>query len=1211
MSAVAAVEVDGRPILLSGGRDGKIRRWDLGQGTLVGEECAHAGGVSSLAVIEGGGTPIAFSGGIDGRILRWDVSTGEQVGAPLLLSNLPVVAVTAARVGGVVIVAGEQDDGTIAWWDAGTGESLGKPRGYQAGGTGGLAIVEVERGTALAAGSRQIGSITCWLLPDGEFLGQTLRVHGDGIRSIASVPRDCGGGLISAGLDGSIVRWDARLDHTPFEALPGLHTGPINSVAVGMDSGVLIALTASEDGTVRRWDLAGHTPPGEPLIRQASAIGAVTLASAAGKRIIISGGVDGAIRRWNLVDGSSMGPPLLGHSGAVTALAGVDIQGQPSVVCGGRDGTVRHCSLKGAVLASPIDIGPEFVRALAVAKVDGRHEVIAGGSELSFRRWDLATGAHVGDLATPYGGSVRTLAVMEVDDTSMLVAGGSYGVTMQDMRELSAEHVPWGVTTEAWSAATARLGDGTIVVAATGANGVVRVMQLGTPGVSEAIGDYEEGRPAGPWSLALTELDGRLVALVGGPDGRVDVWRVPDGQHLQTATIGAAVTCLTSLMIRASTFVLAGGSDGAIYCWNVATGEPIGEPVHAHWGGVTALVPAELSGQPVVVSAGEDGDLAIHSAEMWPVSHGAFSAGALADSMTVEDHLGHEALAEAIARFIINTSSATSLTIAVRGDWGAGKSSLMAAIRDRLDPVEMGEDRVAGRRRPIDMVGAPVTHARFSIRQLRELLNLPRASLAKVAPSELKQPVERVTVWFNPWAYQTGEQLWTGLAHEIITQVTQRFPVVQREWFFARLNLLRVDRAAVGRHLLGLVWERASKPALGLAAALLAVAVPAVLKLLAHAPDTVVAVSAPLALITGGAGVGAIQGWLALRSDDASKFFSWLTDAPVASEVHSAADRSTGFKQETWSVGTDPQYRARTGYVYLIRNDLEKVLNLVATKDRPLVVFIDDLDRCAPQVVVEMLEAINLFLAGELPNCVFLLGIEPNVLTAHVELTYQDLIERLKQRLPAGDQADLGRRFLDKFVQLSVSIPRPTAARIETLLDAVIGRPEARIRWPHVQPRPAAVATPDQIARRALQSSERLVDQTASVGREVSSGVAGTGSDEQVAAAATRELIAQRLDAPGGSPLALERDPDVNRILREVVAALSSTYPRDVKRFLNLFRFYAYLANARGLLGSDVLDGIESVALLAQLLVHAPTEADMEAFLDERPKVAAIAKALL
>jgi KAP-like P-loop domain-containing protein len=97
-----------------------------------------------------------------------------------------------------------------------------------------------------------------------------------------------------------------------------------------------------------------------------------------------------------------------------------------------------------------------------------------------------------------------------------------------------------------------------------------------------------------------------------------------------------------------------------------------------------------------------------------------------------------------------------------------------------------------------------------------------------------------------------------------------------------------------------------------------------------------------------------------------------------------------------------PEYEQMTGFLYLAQVDLERVLGLVATKERPLVVLIDDLDRCAPQTVVQVIEAINLFLAGQYPNAIFVIAMEPEMVAAHVEAAYGELVEKLKAVTSTG-----------------------------------------------------------------------------------------------------------------------------------------------------------------------------------------------------------------
>jgi WD40 repeat protein len=74
--AVAWGQLDGRPVLASGGDDGKVRLWDPEQGTELRTLTGHPGGVSVLAWGQLGDRPVLASGGYDPPMLASDDRTG-------------------------------------------------------------------------------------------------------------------------------------------------------------------------------------------------------------------------------------------------------------------------------------------------------------------------------------------------------------------------------------------------------------------------------------------------------------------------------------------------------------------------------------------------------------------------------------------------------------------------------------------------------------------------------------------------------------------------------------------------------------------------------------------------------------------------------------------------------------------------------------------------------------------------------------------------------------------------------------------------------------------------------------------------------------------------------------------------------------------------------------------------------------------------------
>jgi hypothetical protein len=179
------------------------------------------------------------------------------------------------------------------------------------------------------------------------------------------------------------------------------------------------------------------------------------------------------------------------------------------------------------------------------------------------------------------------------------------------------------------------------------------------------------------------------------------------------------------------------------------------------------------------------------------------------DAWTRIDTVGAAAYAEAIARGIQHPETRPPLTIGIKGAWGAGKTSLMRMIRDRLEwplrdgssdelrPIHLTDD--AAKRVAVSKRDSGLTRARdlSSVTNLALIRKLhaadPQAAPTQAdlhadlgAADDEREPAAddvrdwRPTVWFNPWMYQTGEQVWAGLAHQIIEQVTQRMMRAER-----------------------------------------------------------------------------------------------------------------------------------------------------------------------------------------------------------------------------------------------------------------------------------------------------------------------------------------------------------------------------------------------------------------------------------------------
>lgn len=93
---------------------------------------------------------------------------------------------------------------------------------------------------------------------------------------------------------------------------------------------------------------------------------------------------------------------------------------------------------------------------------------------------------------------------------------------------------------------------------------------------------------------------------------------------------------------------------------------------------------------------------------------------------------------------------------------------------------------------------------------------------------------------------------------------------------------------------------------------------------------------------------------------------------------------------------------------------------LIRQRHTKLVVFIDDLDRCMPEKAIAVLEAIKLFLDVE--GCVFVLGLDQDVIARGVELKYRELGLTDEGNEKPHFLID-GARYLEKIIQLPFQIP--------------------------------------------------------------------------------------------------------------------------------------------------------------------------------------------
>ena len=114
------------------------------------------------------------------------------------------------------------------------------------------------------------------------------------------------------------------------------------------------------------------------------------------------------------------------HEDEVTVVTLGKLDGQAVVVSGSYDETVRRWELTtGAPIGDPVTHDGGWVNALAVGELNGQPVVVSASSfDRAVRRWELATGVPIGDPVTHDGGWVNVLAVGELNGQPVVVSGG-------------------------------------------------------------------------------------------------------------------------------------------------------------------------------------------------------------------------------------------------------------------------------------------------------------------------------------------------------------------------------------------------------------------------------------------------------------------------------------------------------------------------------------------------------------------------------------------------------------------------------------------------------------------------------------------------------------------------------------------------------------------------------------------------------------------
>lgn len=558
----------------------------------------------------------------------------------------------------------------------------------------------------------------------------------------------------------------------------------------------------------------------------------------------------------------------------------------------------------------------------------------------------------------------------------------------------------------------------------------------------------------------------------------------------------------------------------------------------------------------------------------------------LADHATDEDLLGYHPYAMGIAEFVKDTKTTLPLTIAIDGAWGKGKSSLMKMLRNELDPNRPKDDKILPR------LGW--------WKQLRESISTPlkitktlyQSYFPTIAtPSTTNDERRFVSVFINAWRHGKGTQLKAKIVSDILTAMTARFG----SDFLLRLQMKRLDR-------IGLL-ESATKTLLtnGLVLGIVLILSTLLMASIWMGYDIPIFSSDDLAF-----------------QPDQSK--SATTIGTFALNVFLVAwRRRPTIKLEDYL--QKPDYLKLAGSDAEIEADFRRILAALQERNCHLALFIDDLDRCAPNECAAVVEALNTFFGSEGHECLFVLGMHRELVASALDVAYKDLVAKIDGNDLLSEQKPFGRRFLEKIVQFTITLPEPDDEATKDYLDALTsGKRRGSLK--DAKELAAAKLREERRAQKITETNNGTGNTAATEPQSFVNRVRSllgilpsTSVTEMASGAITARLKDSGIDV-GSVEEEAQRISDLKDRIDErknaneneyieafkLVKDVIRTNPRQYKRFFNKLRFYRLLNVAEA--NPMFVDACEAVMALEHPNLYyrvIKCSGSLKAFADEAP----------
>ena len=429
----------------------------------------------------------------------------------------------------------------------------------------------------------------------------------------------------------------------------------------------------------------------------------------------------------------------------------------------------------------------------------------------------------------------------------------------------------------------------------------------------------------------------------------------------------------------------------------------------------------------------------------------------VSDQPTTKDSLGFTPYVIAIAEFLTSPDTKPPLTLSIEGEWGSGKSSFMKQLE-----AEIVRKSKEVEEKPLKDIENRMQNKRL-LKIFPDFSKIPDFFEWLFVKSKLKLKQNTQIIEFNAWRHDKAESLWAAFALSFLEKISTNHSLSD-----ILPNLLGNLKLFCHRF----NWKE--KP-------FKAIQTLAITSLIGS-----IIVAIPFVLLNVVKTSGGFQEWsedvVCLLKEESTKeesteddgedlkqsdqqtsnkcsenqfltlFIRWLLIiggtgggvAGIGKLLATLRDLIGDSKMDLTQYLESPDYDKQVAFIEKFHDDFSKIVDAYVGKDEKIYVFIDDLDRCELGKSADLLQALNLMISSD-PNIIFILGMDREKVAAGITFKQKDVLPYLdsisgdnqgseKEKYQLMKKLDYGFNFMEKFIQLTFSVPKPSEKTLDIFL---------------------------------------------------------------------------------------------------------------------------------------------------------------------------------